>query len=96
MQGFTVVQKVDKDERFAIAANIQSRRQTLGLSTAAFASMLDIPESDVERLEAGELYFAMPGQRIEALILLQDMEERQVGSRKDDAKEARPSLRCVK
>lgn len=83
-----------QDIRFRIANEIKGRREGLGHSAEVFSKMLGCSKMDLNRLEQGLLFFQMPAIRLQALILLDRLEMREVGKRNSDAKQ--PTLRCVK
>lgn len=83
-----------QDIRFRIANEIRGRREGLGQSAEVFSKMLECSKMDLNRLEQGLLFFQMPAIRLQALLLLERLEMREVGKRNSDTKQ--PTLRCVK
>lgn len=70
--------------RLDMASDIHKRRIALNISVKNMAEMLCCAEKHIKMLEEGLLFIQMPRIRMNCLILLQRIEDRREGNRRED------------
>ena len=82
----------DQFLRLDIGGDIYRRRCTLKLEASTLAKMLGCSESSITNMEQGLTFKGMPKLRMECLIVIDRLEQRQEGRRNGDLKHGRLSL----